>query len=308
MLAFGAGDPGSNPGRTAIHCDTMTGQTWVRRLYHPEPLLFAAEVTFCTLALILVFVTGNEMNPVVFALYAFSTYVLGIGVYFLVLIIRHSFEWRWMSRIRENRYEINRAILCAELVIGLAYSVLLTFSGLESESSWMFAAAGYYLLLAVTCAILIRKRMTGSHEDRADDLKVAFHTGILMIPLAIAVITMVILAVNGDQDVRYPDLFIYAVATFTFIFFTTAIVNVIRFRGFSDPIFGSIKRFSMNRAIFSMFMLQLAMLSEFGGEDTDTEFWMNLGNGVIVCIAIALITAYQVFFSYRNLRETSGHD
>ena len=304
MLAFGAGDPGSNPGRTAIHCDTMTGQTWARKLYHPDPLMFAAEVAFCTLALILVFATGNEMNPVVFALYAFSTYVLGIGIYFLILIIRHSFEWRWMNRIRENRYAINRAILCTELVIGLAYSALLTLSGMESESSWMFAAAGYYLLLAVTCAILIRKRMTGTHGDRTDDLRVAFHTGVLMIPLTIAVITMVILAVNGEQDVRYPDLFIYAVALFTFIFFITAIVNVIRFRGFSDPIFGSIKRFSMNRTIFSMFMLQVAMLSEFGGDDTDMEFWMNLGNGVLVCVAITLITAYQIVFSYRELVKT----
>ena len=234
----------------------MDKDAWLRRLYHPEPVLFIAEAAFCALALILVFVTGNEMNPVSFALYAFSTYVLGIGIYFLVLIIKHSFDWGLPRRIRENRYAIGRYVLYGELAFGLAYSVLLTVSGLDSESSWMYAAAGYYLLIALICVILLRKYIQGTGEDRAEGLRTAFHTGILMVPLTMAVITMVIMAVNGDQNVVYPDLFIYAVALFTFIFFISAIVNVIRFRGFSDPIFWSVKRFGMNRAIFSMFMLQ----------------------------------------------------
>lgn len=282
----------------------MDKDAWLRRLYHPEPVLFIAEAAFCALALILAFVTGNEMNPVSFALYAFSTYVLGIGIYFLVLIIKHSFDWGLPRRIRENRYAIGRYVLYGELAFGLAYSVLLTVSGLDSESSWMYAAAGYYLLIALICVILLRKYIQGTGENRAEGLRTAFHTGILMVPLTMAVITMMIMAVNGDQNVVYPDLFIYAVALFTFIFFISAIVNVIRFRGFSDPIFGSVKRFGMNRAIFSMFILQVAMLSEFGGEDTGMEFWVNLGNGVLVCVAISLITTYQIVFSYRELVKT----
>ena len=55
---------------------------------------------------------------------------------------------------------------------------------------------------------------------------------------------------------------------------------------------------------FSMFILQVAMLSEFGGEDTGTEFWVDLGNGVLVCVAISLITTYQIVFSYRELVKT----
>ena len=282
----------------------MDRDTWLRRLYHPEPVFFVAEAAFCALALVLVFVTGNEMNPVSFVLYAFSTYVLGIGIYLLVLAVRHSVRPGWARMFGENRYAISKYALCGELAFGLAYSVLLTFSGLKSESPWMYAAAGYYMLIALICAVLLLKYTREVPENRIGNLRTAFRTGIMMVPLTIAVITMVAMAVNGDQNVRYPELFIYAVALFTFIFFVTAIVNVIRFRGFSDPIFGSIKRFGMNRAIFSMFMLQVAMLSEFGGDDTDMEFWMNLGNGVLVCAAIALITAYQIVFSYRELVKT----
>ena len=275
---------------------------WIKRLYRPEPVLFLAEVSFCALALILVFATGNEMNPAAFVLYAFSTYVLGIGIYFTVLIVRRASEWELMRRIRENRYAISRAAICAEMVSGLAYAVLLTFSGIEAGSPWMYAAAGYYMLIAVTCTMLLTRRITGRLDDRRD-LRAAFRTGLLMVPLTVAVITMVVLAVNGDQDVSYPGLFIFAVALFTFIFFITAIVNAIRFRGFRDPIFGSIKRFSLNRAVFSMFMLQLAMLTEFGGEDQDMEYWLNLGNGILACAAIVLITAYQLYFSYRLMRN-----
>ncbi len=276
------------------------GQEWKRQLYHPSPPLFLAEVAFCTVALVFVLTNGYDLNPLACVLYAFSTYVLGIGIYFLVLTVKWFNRTGFMENWRENRYEIARAMLYLDLIFGTVYASILTFTGIESNSPWMYAAAGYYLIVGVASYVLLRGRIHGDGV-RKDDVGRCFTAGVTMMLLTIAAITMVMIAINGKGDFEYPGVMIYAAALFTFIFFIVGIVNVVRYRGYDDPVFCTVKRYRMNKAILSMFLLQIAMFSAFSMTEADAELEgvLNVAVGGVVCAAMAAISLYQMYYSYR---------
>lgn len=283
------------------------GSEWVKRLYDPGPLLFSIEVMICAIGVPAALMSGDPTGPLACMLYTFSAYVLGIGIYYLVLVIKWIGRSELMSRLDENRYRIEKAAMYFDLIFSVTYAVILTVSGIDSDSAWMYAAAGYYLIVGSECFILVRGHFEGN-SDPEKDAKRCLSAGIVMFLLTIAVITMVGIAVNGQYDVGYPGIMIYIVALFTFIFFATAIVNVIRYRGFSEPVFSTVKRYKMSKAVYSMFVLQLAMFASFGSGDVSFEQTMNYVIGALVCTVISLITVYQLYHSYRLVKGIQSND
>lgn len=282
-----------------------TGQDWKVQLYRPSPPLFLTEVAFCAIALFVILSNGYDLHPLAWAVYTFSTYVLGIGIYFLVLTVKWFNRTKFMENWRENKYVVARMMLYLDLAFSTIYAVILVFTGIDSDSPWMYAAGGYYFYVGLTSYILIRGRIHGDGIQK-DDVKKCFAAGVIMVLLTAAVITMVLIAINGHDEFEYPGVMIYAAALFTFIFFIAGIVNIIRYRGYDDPVFCTVKRYRMNKAIFSMFLLQLAMFAAFSTTEMDAELeeYLNVGIGAAVCIAVALISFYQLYYSYRLKKIT----
>ena len=282
------------------------GSEWVKRLYDPGPLLFAVEVLICAIGVPVALMSGDPTGPLACVLYTFSTYVLGIGIFYIVLGVKWIGNTGIADILDENRYVIDRAATYLDLLFSSVYAIILTVAGIDTDSPWMYSAAGFYLIVGIECFILSRGRLGGGTSIR-EEAKRCFIAGIVMLLLTVAIITMVIIAIVGHNDASYPGVLIYFAALFTFIFFITAIVNVIRYRGFSEPVYCTVRRYRMNKAIYSMFVLQLAMFSSFGN-DKSFETAMNIAIGIPVCIAVTLITLYQLYFSYRLVKETRSDD
>ncbi len=64
----------------------------------------------------------------------------------------------------------------------------------------------------------------------------------------------------------------------------------------------TVKRFRMNKALYSLFVLQLAMFSAFGS-GVPEENMLNIAVGIIVCTTVTMISRYQLIGAYRLSRQ-----
>ena len=93
-------------------------------------------------------------------------------------------------------------------------------------------------------------------------------------------------------------------ASFTFICFTKAIIDLIKYRQRKNPIYAAVKRMDMVKAIVSIFTLQVTMLTTFRGKGAmiDIEL-MNMFTGVVVVIAINTIAALMIAGAKGDFRQ-----
>lgn len=87
-----------------------------------------------------------------------------------------------------------------------------------------------------------------------------------------------------------------AMAAYTFTAFTTAIVNIVRYKKYNSPVFSASKAISFAAACVSMLTLTSTLLTTFNdGTMTATSQKLMLGgvgfavSGVVVIMAIAMI-------------------
>jgi len=81
-----------------------------------------------------------------------------------------------------------------------------------------------------------------------------------------------------------------------------AVINLIRYRRFNNPIYSASKIYSLATACVSLFFLQNSMLSVFG-DGGDWQRYMNIGTGAIVFL---LIVGAAVFMIWRATKAIAS--
>jgi len=112
------------------------------------------------------------------------------------------------------------------------------------------------------------------------------------------------------QTIEYHMIVTIGLAAFTFYCFIMAIINMVKYRERKNPVYAAVKRIDMVKAIVSIFTLQVAMLTSFGGQtqtpgvqaDFDPNF-MNTLTGIAVTIAINTIGALMIAGAKQDYKE-----
>ena len=116
-----------------------------------------------------------------------------------------------------------------------------------------------------------------------------------MLLLNAAVTVMVVQMVWQNRGYSYPGYVIYVSAAYTFYRLTMAIVRAVKNRKDHSPVFAAAGVMDLCAALMSIFALQTAMFSSFGGDMTaENRFLMNTltGTGVsilVLCAAVVMI-------------------
>lgn len=191
-----------------------------------------------------------------------------------------------------------RTSLYLGLGINTAFAVMKVTFGLLYNSSWLFAVAGYNMILSIIRFFLVRRDMRGrkseTEADRQVFAKSAYHlTGYLMCILNIAISVIVVMVVVHNQTIEYHEFAIYALAAYSFYSIGKAIFDVIKYRNHENRVFTAIKEVAFAKALVSIFTMQVAMLTQFGG-DAKTSFIFNLLTGIAVVIGVTVLTSLML--------------
>lgn len=285
------------------------------KLLFPHPVLIFFLVNISAALLFYAFLGKNCPPAVAYASYALSAYVLTVVCVKMPAIIKKT-----KGKVYKNKYANKyltekdlrvRASLYNGLLINIFFAIFKVVMGVLYNSAWLFAMAGYNVVLSILRFILVyrdqtnRKEVT-DYDKRLQGIKSYRTCGWLMLPLNIAVSVIVVMVVVDNQTIVYPGFMIYAIAAFTFYCLTMAIINMVKYWHRQNPVFSAVKRIGLAKALVSIFTLQVAMLTQFGGEAGMSTRLANGATGGAVCVltlAIAILMIIDAGKDYKKMQE-----
>ena len=147
-----------------------------------------------------------------------------------------------------------------------------------------------------TTATKVNTKKVPKKSDAKKQLTQYRNTGILMFLLNSTMVGMIILMIRDGESVMYPGFIIYAQAAYTFYILIISIVNVIRYRKNHSPLVAASKSINLVAAIMSLFILQVAMINEFGG-DGQFKLIINTLTGTLTSIITIGIAIFMIINS-----------
>lgn len=161
------------------------------------------------------------------------------------------------------------------------------------------------MLSAIRFMLLRNVRITDkskhSVKRKIQEWKSYRFCGIMMFLLSLAMSGMVIQMIWQNRSYEYKGYIIYISALYTFYCFISSISNVVSFAKRDNAILSAAKNLNLAGAIMSMFALQTAMFSAFGGGEK-LQRQMNTITGSAVCIIVTGMAVFMIVRSNKNLK------
>lgn len=269
----------------------------------------------------------SETNPISYISYVLSAYALttlclnftrakrrcrelihGDEVKVIVSFRKFMRRYKYTSMYLDNREFRAKISLYIGLVINMLYAVFKCATGAIFRSAWLWAIGVYYVILSAIRFMLLRNvRITDKKEQttqrKIHEYKSARMCGVMMLALNIAMTGMTVQMIWRNRGYEYRGYIIYISAMYAFYCLINAIVNVVKFAKIDNPILSAAKLLSLAGALMSMFALQTAMFSAFGGVESYQQL-MNTVTGGIVCAAVLGIAVFIIVRSNKRLGES----
>ncbi len=276
-------------------------------------LLFpGATVTFLSIPvsaalLFYTFAYAGEDGPVAYLSYtlsAYATLLVCVQIPRLVrgaraLLHRNRFLHRYLTDIPFRM----RLSLYLSFGLNLLYAVIKLFFGVYYRSIWFGTFGVYYALLTVMRFLLVwHVKRSDFGKEPVSELKRYRLCGAILIPMTAALTGVIVLVIHQNEGFYYPGHLIYAVALYAFYTVTAAGVHIVRFRACQSPVLSAATVIRLAAALVSLFSLETAMLSQFGGSD-DSAFRLVMiaSTGAAICAGILGISIFMIVHASRRL-------
>lgn len=217
-----------------------------------------------------------------------------IIVYFRKFMRRYKYTSMYLDDVK---FRARISLYCG-LAVNIFYAVFKCATGFIFRSAWFWAIGIYYVMLSAIRFTLMRNvRITDKKEHGAErkihEYKSAKLCGIMMLALNAAMMGMTFQMIWQNRSYEYKGYIIYISALYAFYSFINAVVNIIKFSKINNAILSSAKILAFAGALMSMFALQTAMFSSFGG-GKELQRLMNTITGTAVCIITMGMAVFMI--------------
>lgn len=258
-------------------------------------------------SLIYVFACQKEDTFLAYISYGLSAYALIIFSIWFYKVCQFSNHCIKSSKIynlyEKNSLLVTKGTLYTSLSINLIYGVFELITGIWYKSWWFITLAVYYLLLCLIKISLVKNIKEKYSDNLKNEYKKLKETGIILLLLNFILIGMVILIVHQNKQINYNGFMIYVVALYDFYLIISAIVNVCKYRKNHNPILIASKCVNLTVAMISMISLEVAMVSQFGGDDASFKLVMTGSMGFAICIINTVMSIYMIVKSNKKLKQ-----
>lgn len=259
----------------------------------------------------------SETNPISYISYILSAYALtvlcanfprakrrckelihGDEVKIIVSFRRFMRRYKYTSMYLDDIEFRARVSLYSGLAVNMFYAVFKCATGSIFRSAWLWAIGIYYVMLSAIRFTLLRNvRITDKKEHSAErkihEYKSARLCGIMMLVLSTAMGGMTFQMIWQNRSYEYKGYIIYISALYAFYSLIMAVVNVVKFSRINNAILSSAKILALAGALMSMFALQTAMFSSFGG-GAELQQLMNTITGTAVCVLTIGMAVFMI--------------
>lgn len=280
-----------------------------KRLLFPHTFVVFLMFNITLVGLLYIFLNHLDTNPIAGAFYAVAFYSLVIVCARIPGIVKkingglhtNKYTHRYLTD-GELRMKVS---MYRGLVVNIPFAIFKIVMGFLYNSAWLYAMAGYNTILTLMRFVVVfraQKKEVSAEEQTRRDIKSAEVCGWLMLVLNIAISVIMYMVIVMKQTIVYHEIVVIALAAYTFYCFTMAIINVVKYRK-KNPIYFTIKRIDLAKAIVSVFTMQVAMLTQYGGTDGFDAGLMNTLTGIAVTIAVNTIAALMLARVRKDKKE-----
>lgn len=299
----------------------MNKEKWKKvlmALLFPHKFLIFLLVNVSTVLLLYAFAGKDCPAVLAYVSYFLSAYALTVVCARMPEIIRKAKQGIYKNKYA-NKYLTEQELririsLYGGLVLNLCFAIFKIVMGALYQSSWLFAMAGYNVILSVMRFVLVYRDQTDNskpvkteYEKRVWGLHSYKVCGWLMLLLNIAIYVIVAIVVVRNQTITYPGFMIYAIAAYTFYCLTMAIISMVKYWHRDNPVFSAVKRIGMAKALVSIFTLQVAMMTQFGSGEPTVNRMANAATGIAVCVIITVIAILMLTGVKKDYKEIENN-
>ena len=281
----------------------------LRALIFPHPAIIAVTVpvAFSLLAYAFIFLGGEGVvSYISFALSAYALTVVSVRVPRIIdfckkLRKNNKYVNRWFTD-EELRMKIS---LLNSLAINTAFALFQLGLGIVHRSVWFYSLAAYYVLLSSLRYFLFRE-VVGMKRGLTlfEELLRYRLVGCVMLLIQIALTAVVFFITVENRTFEHHYITTIAMALFTFISMTTAIINVVKYRKRGSPIYSAAMTLTLAAASVSMLTLEVAMLTVFGEEGQEGfRAIMTGATGAVVCAFVLGLAVSMIIYSTKEINK-----
>lgn len=202
-----------------------------------------------------------------------------------------------------------KVMLFFGLAVNLIYAAVQLVYGIVCRSIWSGALAVYYVLLAVMRFLLLKPEKKHADKNAVSELQKYRLCGIILLFMTPIFASILILIVHKNSGAVYSGFMIYLMAIYAFCYIVIAVVNLVKYRKYGNPMLYAAKAVNLTVALISMLSLETAMMTRFG--DSDNPFFRKAVAGTscgAVCVFVltmAIVVVVQGTKQLKLLRNES---
>ncbi|MBO5143784.1 MAG: hypothetical protein J6C46_12495 [Clostridia bacterium] len=286
---------------------------------------FISKLIYPHVAIILILVPIAVVLTVCSLIYFDSTSVISIISYVIafyaltIVCFRIPNMINFFKKVKEDNKYIQRwvndvhfrvnVMLYGSLLLNVAYALFQLCLGFYHMSFWFYSMAVYYIMLAFIRFYLSKHTKKYQPGEKLEiELKRYNFCGWLLLFMNIAVVIIIFFIIYWGRTFYHHEITTIALAAYTFLAFTIAIVNMVKFKKLNSPVYSATKTISLVAACVSMMTLTTTMLTTFGGEDVqETKNLLLSLVGAAVSIFILTISIYIIVTSKRKLKRLKDY-
>lgn len=279
-----------------------------KALLFPHTAIMIILVPIATVLLVgsMVFI-GTESPMAIFS-YVLAAYTLTVWCFKIPYLIKffknfknenqYARKWQDDARLRIN------VSLYGSLAWNTLYGIFQLWLGFFHHTFWFCSIGIYYICLAVMRLFLVNHtRKYAPGEKMRTELVKYRACGWIFLLMNLALSLIVFFMLYWNRTFTHHMITAIAMAAYTFTAFTTAIINVVKYKKYNSPVYSASKAISFAAACVSMLTLTSTLLTTFGDETMSVmEQKIMLGSiGIAVSAMVVILAVFMIVMGTKKL-------
>ncbi len=281
-----------------------------KALLFPHIVIMISLVPLATVLLVGSMVFVGTKSPIAYISYVLSAYTLTIWCMKIPNIIRFFKRFKYENKyaqkwLTDTRLRVNVS-LYGSFVWNALYGIFQLWLGFYHHTFWFYSLGAYYICLGIMRFFLVRHTRKYAPGERMKTELVKYRAcGWVFLVMNLALSLIVFFMVYWGRTFEHHMITAITMAAYTFTTFTTAIVNVVKYKKYNSPVFSASKAISFAAACVSMLTLTSTMLTTFndGTMDATTRKIMLGSVGAAVSVTVVVMAVYMIVQSTKKLKK-----
>lgn len=198
--------------------------------------------------------------------------------------------------------------LYASLIWNVSFAIFQLGLGFYHQSFWFYSMFAYYVMLGVMRFFLVKHtRKFKANEQKEIELKKYIISGWLLLFMNLALAVIVFFIVYWNKTFNHHMITTIALAAYTFVTFTFAIINLVKYKKYKSPIYSAAKSISLIAGSVSMLTLETTMLTTFGTTEGPlfNQLMLSLTGAAVIAFAITM-AIIMIVKGHKELKQNKN--